>query len=252
MTAVKWQEARNRKLSAWLSFLDSTPSLNNISRAAASLSHRQPYKWWVNTQFHTSINWTDQCCVLITLTNSVCNECIRWWPVASPSRDNLCQALLTLQLVTPCVDASMCVFMCERERQGRKREVLMPLVCMWWDISLSTKTAPQNWFSPRCQKGHKPTHTLLVVPCFKHTEALKCVLKCVCTCVSESVTPLWHCGLKAFQLKSKHCSKYKREAEEQKQTHTARQGGFNATEAEWANREERRAAQTATQSRDRN
>lgn len=76
----------------------------------------------------------------------------------------------------------------------------------------------------------------------------------VCSSVTESVTSLCHCELKAFQLESKHCSKYKRGAEEQKQrdTHTVRQGGFNATEAERAHGEETRAAQTATHSRDRN
>lgn len=60
---------------------------------------------------------------------------------------------------------------------------------------------------------------------------------------SKSVTYLCHCELKVFQHKSKHCSKYKREAEEQKQRHThtqrIRRGGFNATEAEHANRGER-------------
>lgn len=52
----------------------------------------------------------------------------------------------------------------------------------------------------------------------------------------ESVTSLRHCGFKTLRLESKHCSKHKRGAEEQKQrrahTHAARRGGFNATEPE--------------------
>lgn len=71
---------------------------------------------------------------------------------------------------------------------------------MWWHTSWSIKTAPQNRFSLWCQKGHK--HTRIQV------------------CASKSVTYLCLCELKVFQHKSKHCSKYKREAEEQKQRHT--------------------------------
>lgn len=77
---------------------------------------------------------------------------------------------------------------------------------------------------------------------FQHTEALKCV--CVWMCVSESVTSLCHCELKAFQLESKHCSKYKREAEEQKQRRTHSQTGriqCDRGRASEQRREERRA-----------
>lgn len=65
--------------------------------------------------------------------------------------------------------------------------------------------------------------------------------------VSKSVTSHCHYELKALQLESKHCSKYKREAEEQKQTF--RQGGFNATQAERANREEESGSDCDTQPR---
>ena len=64
----------------------------------------------------------------------------------------------------------------------------------------------------------------------------------MCTCVSKSLTSVCHRELKALRLESKHCSKYKREAEEQEQSgaHTVKQRGLNATEAERANTGERR------------
>lgn len=90
-----------------------------------------------------------------------------------------------------------------------------------------------NWFSLRCQKH---THTCMYSWAFlKHTAAFK-----VCSHVSEhsacesaKVCPLVvTMSLKPSKSKSKHCSKYKREAEEQKQrrAHTVRRRGFTATE----------------------
>lgn len=69
-----------------------------------------------------------------------------------------------------------------------------------------------------------------------------CVGVRACTCVSKSLTSVCHRELKALRLESKHCSKYKREAEEQEQSgaHTVKQRGLNATEAEQANTGERR------------
>lgn len=189
-------------------------------------------------RIQTSINWTDQCCTLTTLTISISNECIKWWPIASHdqiisyclSRVDPCQAILMQQLVTPCVDARTCVSVCVGEILGRKRETVFILhVGMWWDISLSTKTAPQNSFSPGCQNGYKYAHThrrTLLMPFAPRVNTpMLCVVVSVCMCVSDSVTSLCHCGLKAFQFKSKHCSKYEREAEEQKQRHTRSQTG---------------------------
>lgn len=106
----------------------------------------------------------------------------RTWIISyNPSRLDVCQTLMMLQLVTPFVGARMC----EALAWEREIRVLILPVYMWWDISLSLKTAPQNWFSPGCQKGHKNTHTYIhtytadvLCSLFEHAEALKCVFLC--------------------------------------------------------------------------
>lgn len=134
------------------------------------------------------------------------------------------------------VRVKMCVSVWQRVGNG----VFMQHVCMWWDISLSANTAPQNPLSLRCHREHTDTHNCSSL---QHITVFKvCVPVWVGACakVCESVTSLCHCGFKTLTLESKHCSKHKRGAEEQKQrraqththTHAARRGGFNATEPE--------------------
>lgn len=149
------------------------------------------------------------------------------------------------------VRVKMCVSVWQRVGNG----VFMQHVCMWWDISLSANTAPQNPLSLRCHRKHTDTHNCSSL---QHITVFKvCVPVWVGACakVCESVTSLCNCGFKTLRLESKHCSKHKRGAEEQKQrrarTHTRSQTGrIQCDRAREQAEKGRRAAQTATRSRD--
>lgn len=131
----------------------------------------------------------------------------------------------------------MCVSVWQRVGNG----VFMQHVCMWWDISLSANTAPQNPLSLRCHREHTDTHNCSSL---QHITVFKvCVPVWVGACakVCESVTSLRHCGFKTLRFESKHCSKHKRGAEEQKQrrahTHTQPDGEDSMRQSQRAGRE---------------
>lgn len=137
------------------------------------------------------------------------------------------------------VRVKMCVSVWQRVGNG----VFMQHVCMWWDISLSANTAPQNPLSLRCHREHTDTHNCSSL---QHITVFKvCVPVWVGACakVCESVTSLRHCGFKTLRLESKHCSKHKRGAEEQKQrrahthTHTQPDGEDSMRQSQRAGRE---------------
>lgn len=85
---------------------------------------------------HTSINQTDQCCMLTTLTNSISNGCIKRWPAAIQDMDHFLSPLQNKSLSSP-FDATAidtlcwCKYVCVgvKERLWRKIEIKC-LYCM--------------------------------------------------------------------------------------------------------------------------
>lgn len=126
------------------------------------------------------------------------------------------------------VRVKMCVSVWQRVGNG----VFMQHVCMWWDISLSANTAPQNPLSLRCHREHTDTHNCSSL---QHITVFKvCVPVWVCACVK--VWPLFATvALKRSRLSQSTAANTREELKSRNRgahTHAARQGGFNATEPE--------------------
>lgn len=130
------------------------------------------------------------------------------------------------------VRVKMCVSVWQRVGNG----VFMQHVCMWWDISLSANTAPQNPLSLRCHREHTDTHT--TAPRCNTSLFLKCVFQCESVHVQKCVKvwPLFATvALKRSRLSQSTAANTREELKSRNRgahTHAARQGGFNATEPE--------------------
>lgn len=128
------------------------------------------------------------------------------------------------------VRVKMCVSVWQRVGNG----VFMQHVCMWWDISLSANTAPQNPLSLRCHREHTDTHNCSSL---QHITVFKvCVPVWVGACVK--VWPLFATvALKRSGLNQSTAANTREELKSRNRgtrahTHAARRGGFNATEPE--------------------
>lgn len=146
----------------------------------------------------------------------------------------------------------VCVCRCERETVKEDRNKVFILhVCVWSDISLGIKTAPRNCFSPGCQKRAQTLtriHSRCIFFVLTH-RGLKVSVR-VCACVCLKVWPL----IATMSLKRSSSNQSTaaniRGKLKSRNRHSDREDSMRHRQSELT--EKRRAAQTATHSRDRN